>query len=633
MTSIPASEGAGSAYRPDIDGLRALAVLVVVAHHAWPSLAPGGFFGVDVFFVISGFLITGILKRDRARGPGDLLCFYARRVRRILPALVAMVAAVIATGLIILTPNDLALAGRSLESVGALASNRFFLSLTGYFSPEAVHQPLLHTWSLSIEEQFYLIWPLLLVVLLHPRLARFAPSIIAGLALVSFAETVRLSALGGLNEAFYYLRSRLWELLLGAFLAVVPMSRLPEAWRGPCAGVGVVAILFAASPAGGAAAWPGVMALFACAGAALVIAGQGQGPAGRLLASPAAVGVGLISYSLYLWHWPLLSLPQLVLSRPLSAGEASLAVALAFAVAWASWRWIERPFRSSGRARPAVTVGVGVVVLASLWVGGALLARSDGLPSRARPGVMAAQAAGVPVPEASCHNGAGAAVPPAGPCTTGPRSSLVIVWGDSHAAHLMPTVRVAASGNRVRQITKSSCPPVALPGSDPACAAFNREVLAEIGAQGPRTVVLSGRWTEYVRLDGGDTGRFEQRMRAGLAALRRALGPDVRIVIWGPTPEFAFEPPLCWARAVQAALDPERCLRAVPRDPGLVDGVERALLAAAGDGVEVVLPYRSMCAGGLCETRSSDGRFRFRDDDHLTPAGARGLAGLLRGRL
>lgn len=635
MTSVLASEGVGPGYRPDVDGLRAVAVTAVVAHHAWPGILPGGFFGVDVFFVISGFLITGILRREAVHGPAGLVNFYARRVRRILPALAVMTAAVLAFGLAALIPHDLDLLGQSAASAASLSSNRFFLGLTGYFSPDATLQPLLHTWSLSIEEQFYLGWPLALLVLFHPRLRRIAPWLIAALAILSFAESARLSALGGVDEAFYYLRSRLWELLLGGLLALAPLDRLAPRVRAGLGLAGLAAIGIGLSPIGGAVAWPGPMALLPCLGAALVIAAQGEGIAGRLLSSRPAVALGLISYSLYLWHWPLLSLPQLVLSRPLTPGEATLAVAAAAALAWGSWRWVERPFRRAGAVEARRAIAVGLATLVVGWGAGALLAKTQGLTGRAAPGVLAAQAAAEAPADLTCHNGGGTAIPPRAACTTGPATGgLVVLWGDSHAAHLAPLVRAAAGlEHRVRQVTKSSCPPVDLPGSDSGCAAFNRAVAEDLAREGPVTVVLSGRWTEYLRRDGRDLRRFETRMADGLADLRRTLGPDVRLVVWGPTPEFDFEPSMCWARAAQARLDVSRCETPPPRDATLTEAAGLALTRAAEGWAEVVLPFSALCSGKTCAAVAADGTFRFRDDDHLTESGARGLARLLAGRL
>ncbi len=634
MTSVPASERAGAVYRADVDGLRAVAVLAVVAHHAWPGLLAGGFYGVDVFFVISGFLITGILMRERAGGPRALLAFYARRVRRILPAMTVMLATVTAAALILMTPQDLALFGRSMASVGALSSNRFFLSMTGYFAPEAAQQPLLHTWSLSIEEQFYLIWPAAVLALFHPRLRPWAPWVIALVMLASFLEMTRLSVLSGINEAFYYLRSRLWELLLGALVAVVPITRVPQRWRGPLGAFGAAALAVGFSPLGGDRALPGMAASAACAGAALIIAAQGAGVVGRALAIRPAVVVGRISYSLYLWHWPLLSVPALVLSRHLAPMEATVAVGAALTLAWASWRWVEQPVRRGSRSGAGMTIGIGVAALAAIWAVGAGFSATGGLPARAAPGVMEAQAASTSQPptNAACHMPDGSAPPPTAACTSGPGPARVVLWGDSHAGHLAPALwRVGGdAGLSVRQASRSSCPPIPLSGTGEACADFDEAMAAQLADVRPDAVILAARWVEYFRRNGGDPALFRREVRAGLTALRSRLGPDVVLIVWGPTPEFDAPPTLCWARAAQARVDPSACDRMRPRDRALAREVERVLREEAdAAGARWISPYEALCPAATCVT--VDGRrFFYRDADHLSGAGADRTAPLLR---
>ncbi|MBX9574325.1 MAG: acyltransferase [Caulobacteraceae bacterium] len=634
MTSVPAGETFGGGYRPDVDGLRAVAVSAVVMGHAWPALVPGGFFGVDVFFVISGYLITRILMRERERGLSGILAFYERRVRRILPALAVMIGTVTLVALIILIPQDLDVLGQSIASVASLSSNRFFLSLTDYFAPDAAYQPLLHTWSLSIEEQFYLLWPLATLVLFHPKLARWSTLVIAAAATMSFSEAVRLSWHAAEAEAFYLLRSRAWELLLGALLATLPHERIPRSYRNACGFLGTALIFVAFSPLGASAPWPAVASLVPCAGTVLLISAQGQGIAGKLLSSPPAVGLGLISYSLYLWHWPLLSLPVLVLSRPLTILETAVALIVAFGMAWASWRWVERPFRSAGR-HGFFVVGAGVATLASVFLVGALLGRLQGLPVRAAPGVMLAQSASTSLPDThdSCHNVGGSVPPPRDACTLGLGARDVVVWGDSHAEHIVPLLVAAAPGSNVRHISKSSCPPMPLFGSPQDCERFNSAVLDDLEASPPDFVVISGRWVEYVRLSNGKLAEFEKQLDAGVWQVRSKLGADVELVIWGPTPDFMIAPTLCWARATQVGLRTEHCAIMPPRDLEVIDATTRVLQRVAErHGIAIVLPIESLCGPAGCRTVTGDGNFLFRDDDHLTVEGARSLVPLLVGR-
>lgn len=394
-------------------------------------------------------------------------------------------------------------------------------------------------------------------------------------------------------------------------------------------------ILFAFSPFGASAEWPAVASLAPCVGAALVIAARGEGMVGKLLSSAPAVGLGLISYSLYLWHWPLLSLPALVLSRPLTALEAAFAVIAALGLAWVSWRWVERPFRIGSR-RGFVAVGAGVAALAALFLGGAVLGRLQGLPVRAAPGVMAAQIAASSLPETHdrCHNVGGSVPPPRQGCTVGDGAPDVVVWGDSHGEHIMPLIVAAADGSPVRHISKSSCPPASLLGSVADCDAFISAVLDDLATKRPRTVVLAGRWLEYVRLSRGRIDDVEKQLDADFEQVRSRLGADVKLVLWGPTPDFAVAPPLCWARAKQVGLATDRCARLRPRDRAMIDATTAVLRrVAARHGITLILPFDSFCGPTVCRTVSADGAFLFRDDDHLTVHGARSLVPLVSGRL
>ncbi|HEY6579235.1 MAG TPA: acyltransferase, partial [Rhizomicrobium sp.] len=331
----------GHAYRPEIDGLRALAILPVVLFHYGAPGFRGGFVGVDVFFVISGYLITSLIQGEMEDGAFSLARFYERRVRRIFPALFAMLAVVSAAALIWFFPVDLVRYAQSLFATAVFGANFEFWREAGYFDAVANQKPLLHLWSIAVEEQFYLLFPALLLALrrVSPRARRAA---IGGVLVVSFA----LGAWGVAAApvaTFYLLPARAWELMLGALLALgafrAPKSRI-AAETLALAGLALIAAsVFAFTSQ---TPFPGPAALAPCLGAALVIlaARPENSFAGKLLATRPLVFTGLISYSLYLWHWPVFVFATYIGFREPSGAESALLIALSFALAVISWRYV-----------------------------------------------------------------------------------------------------------------------------------------------------------------------------------------------------------------------------------------------------------------------------------------------------
>lgn len=347
----------GAAYRPDIDGLRAVAVLAVVLFHAGMPGLGGGFVGVDIFFVISGYLITGNVAREIEAGRFTIAGFYVRRARRIVPALAVMLAATAIAAAVWLTPADMARFGISLVAAALSVSNIHFWSEAGYFDVAAGQKPLLHTWSLSVEEQFYLLLPLGLVLLARRRIG-FAP-VLASVAVASLAISI-LSVRFAPTAGFFLLPSRIWELLFGSLLSLgalpVAKSRAP---REAMAVAGLAAILVALLAFDPSTPFPGAAALLPCLGAGFLIAAGESGGltlVGRLLSLRPMVVVGLISYSLYLWHWPLIVLASYRFG-PSTALSIAAVVAASLVLAALSWRFVEQPFRRGFAASaPAVLV-------------------------------------------------------------------------------------------------------------------------------------------------------------------------------------------------------------------------------------------------------------------------------------
>ena len=341
-------------YRRDIDGLRAVAILPVLLFHAHVPGFSGGYVGVDIFFVISGYLITGIIAREVDQGRFSILRFYERRFRRIMPALALMMLAVLAASAWLYLPADLASVPKSALAATLFVSNLWFFTDTGYFAGGADVKPLLHTWSLAVEEQYYIGFPVLLMLLARAG-SRWRSAIVATLALLSLSLSVFMQR-DTSGFAFYLLPTRAWELFAGALLALGCIPAIRQRWkREAIAWGGMAAIMLAVACYDRDTLFPGIAAMAPVLGAAALIHAAPGTRAARLLGCPPLVGVGLISYSLYLWHWPLIVFTEYATDMPLAGYTRIAVIAAALIAALVSWRFVERPFRDS-RRMPAATI-------------------------------------------------------------------------------------------------------------------------------------------------------------------------------------------------------------------------------------------------------------------------------------
>ncbi len=622
-------------YRSDISGLRALAVVPVVLYHLNPALVPGGYVGVDIFFVISGYLITSILAKDLGEGHFSLLRFYDRRIRRIVPAYFAMALLTAIAALVLLPPDLLVGFGESLRSASIFFANRYFLSVTHYFGATPDTQFLLHTWSLSVEEQFYLAWPLVLAVLFHPRLARVRPFVVYALLAASLFIATR-NVVDRPLAAFYNANGRFWELLLGAVLALglVPPVRgrwVPEAM----AGVGLAMILAALALFDHHTVFPGLSALVPTIGALLLLWAGEQGRStivGRLLSFAPFAGIGLISYSLYLWHWPILAVYRyLTLGVQPGLVREALLLAVMVVVSILSWRFIEAPFRRHGPSNARsewISVGVGLVALGMLVALAWVMIATNGLPGRTSAAFLKAQtlAAEPWRGQKSCL----LAPRPDVPCRFGdmdPQAPLIVLWGDSFADHHAPALDALGREDKfgLLQLTKAGCAPEApdpalgsmVTGETRACNAFRANALEQILSE-PRVqlVIIGGNWP------GG--AALEPSMQKLQTAVDRIAAAGKPVVLVATAGQFSLGGGRCLLRFRFLGLDESWCNETRATSDAVALPLEKSLRAIADGrpGVSVFLPRALFCDAQACRPSSTDGLPLFRDNGHLNLSGS-----------
>ncbi|MFH0302826.1 acyltransferase family protein [Bradyrhizobium sp. 31Argb] len=599
-------------YRPDIDGLRAIAVMLVLIFHAFPEAAPGGFVGVDVFFVISGFLITGIIAHGLDEERFSLAVFYAKRIRRIFPALIVVLPVVLVAGWLVMLPSAYAQLGSDVFASAAFFANIALLLQSGYFDVESAKKPLLHLWSLGIEEQFYLFWPLLLMLAARLRLKLFWIAAILGA--VSFA--LNLSLIGANPVATFYLPfTRAFELLAGALLALgwsqIGKPSAASDWR---AFAGLALIALAVGLFDSHSPFPGWRAALPVAGSALLLSAPTAWLNRGVLASRPMVWIGLISYPLYLWHWPLLVFFALIKFSPLTLLERGLILLLSVLLAWATYRYIEKPLRF-GRPQPRklVALGASMVLVAAL---GGTVVWGRGYDFRLPPEIRAM--AGVSTQSAQwrfhqCLLDLGRDTSFADDCVDRDRRPLVVIWGDSTAGALLPGLRKAQETKNfgIAQFTSASCIPVLnvdIPGT-PNCRAMNDKVFSLIRDARPDIVLMHGTWDRYL-----------DEIAETAAALKRETG--ARVVVLGAVPTWRRGLPNEVLRyfLLYHGLLPARWSGGVTS--GWFDAVMREKLSPAG--AEFVSAWDVLCNGEGCLTRIGDsaGDITASDGIHLTEKGS-----------
>lgn len=604
--------GASVKYQPEIDGLRAIAVVPVVLFHSGLPGFQGGYVGVDVFFVISGFLITGIIAADIAAGRFSIFNFYERRVRRIIPALMTVLIATLVAGIALFLPYQLASLARASLAAIAFVSNFWFWSHSGYFAGSAALEPLIHTWSLAVEEQFYLFFPVGMWLLHRWRLPLLPAVVIVLIASLGLAVVLvhRVP-----SAAFYLLPTRTWELMIGAALSLgaVPPVRSRSIRELLCVG-GLALIAWPVFTYTPETVFPGASALPPCLGAAaIILAGRdGGGLATRAVGSRPLVGIGLISYSLYLWHWPIFVFSrQVLLTETLPKTAVACAITAALFLAWASWNWIEAPFRNRLRF-PRSRLFFATAAMAATACGTAAVS-ANGLPQRFAPEVLRIAAGKDDIPPLvdRCLGLRGAQSCPVG----APGAPSFAIWGDSHAAAVGDGIGIAArrAGRAGVLYAFNGCPPgegapsPTLPPPDQArCAERNHLILQKIAHDHRiNTVVLVAFWGNYLsRVPGPLLTALD-----GSIALLQKSKHEVVIVAGAPAPGFDVPFVLAQRRSRGAAAPP------FPAPAASVDPRLNAL--ARRHSVRILSLSDAFCRATECRLEIG-GRPLFFDGNHVS---------------
>jgi len=568
-------------YRREIDGLRALAVLPVIFFHAGFNFFSGGFIGVDIFFVISGYLITSIILAEKEAGSFTLLNFYERRARRILPALFVVLLVCIPFSWFWLLPNDFQDFSKSLSAVTAFSSNILFWRQSGYFDTSAELKPLLHTWSLAVEEQYYLLFPLFLSATW--RLGkRWMVALLAAIALASLLAA-HWGALNKPAAAFYLLPTRGWELMIGAlvayYLSTPRRPNFPHTLNQIFSTLGLICIVYAIVAFDKNTPFPGFHALVPTLGAGMIIVFSNPRTwAGKLLGSKAFVGIGLISYSAYLWHQPLFAFAR---QRSLEEPSKQILLALAFAalgLAYLSWKYIETPFRNKNRInrRKIFLYGsVGSALFMALGVSGCV---GHGFNTRFNDSIIKiSNEANDRNPDSErCHGGPSHLIPIQASCVLGAQDKPAgALLGDSHANALGAALNEALGkhGVGIKQMTTDGCPPVFDVYSNYAgLSCYNHtnavyEALADSAET--KTLIIASRWTKWLKTQGfnnGEGGIEEDDERVDIVAngekqinaepqrvallkakyvesIQRYLKANKRVILIYPIPEAGWNVP------------------------------------------------------------------------------------------
>jgi peptidoglycan/LPS O-acetylase OafA/YrhL len=641
-------------YRPDIDGLRAICIVSVVMFHAGFSDWSGGFVGVDIFFVISGFLITSLIIRQMQEGRFSLTGFYERRVRRLLAATIPVLIFTTLFAVAFYTSGNLVTYCKSLLAFATYTANWFFLSETGYFGTPPEVNPLLHSWSLAIEEQFYLVFPALLLVLV--RFPRAMVPCVAALAVLSFGYSQLEISRGLLDRAFYSSFSRFWELLAGALLALVPwVIDKTKAIAFPLRLAGLVLVIAPVFLYGHSTPFPGLAALLPVSGALLIIAASpdSRDPAWRLLTAAPVVYVGRISYSLYLWHWPMFGAVR-TLAFNANDFHMGIAIVLSVALAALSYHWIEQPIRTrrilpGGRHMAGMLASASAAALVFAVVGW----NAGGWPDRFGHDVerKAAHAATRFYLPAACYERDDTVRTEREFCTYGAAKNGkidLLLWGDSHASAIFTAFSTYADerGLSLAFAGRGGCPPLldAWRSNDAVlqqCRQFNDSVRAFIREKNIPAVALAARWSEYS--DGHQAILDQEHSRTDRATTRKVFETALTRTLYElkqRTVVFVEQVPQHKAKVPNAYLVLSRLggsLDSIAIDSLAHEKRQRYMSSfldriASGRSIGRLDPAKPLCSRKHCLVEA-DGKLLYSDHNHINRDGSLFIYPFVRSKL
>jgi len=624
-------------YRPEIDGLRALAIIPVILFHAGAGWFSGGFIGVDIFFVISGFLITSIILAERESGDFSYADFYSRRARRILPALFVVLAASCIVAWLWIVPSHLKGFGRTLSAVVLFASNMWLARGTGYFDNTSETNPLLHTWSLAVEEQYYFLFPLLICALWRFG-RRWLCFVLLALAITSLA----LAEYGWRTHPalnFYLLPTRAWELLFGSMAACYVRARPAVAQTPHAEGLALVGVLMTLAPVfifNQATPFPSVYGLVPTCGVALLLVFATRTTrVGRGLADKRLVVVGLVSYSAYLWHQPLFAFARIAWGENLIWQAYAVLIVLTAGLSWLSWRYVERPFRNPRAIPRRRALGCIVLVGFVLLAAGQAMDRTQGFP--ARLGAFNA--------EGNDNGGTGIRFGVWQQFGAKGKAVAFIVYGDSHARQYLRAMSELAEreGFAFASITHPGC--LALPGLgnlyqgrvEASCQAQLQELERRI-AGNSLPVWVAQRWAKRLATPAGtpigtlgESAEAERALFAALNQLHRRLGTERQLVLIGNVPATRLISQggyiACRFRGVTECPESFEA-----QDGELANLTERMRsYAHARANVTFFSPYDALCTLGQCQVAEGVESL-YSDHAHLSRTGARRVVAAMQAR-
>jgi len=616
-------------YRREIDGLRALAVVPVILFHAGFQLFGGGFVGVDIFFVISGYLITSIILAEKDAGTFTLAGFYERRARRILPALFVVMLACLPFAWFWLLPREMKDFSESLFAVTLFLSNHLFLSESGYFETAAEAKPLLHTWSLAVEEQYYLLFPLFLMLTW-----RFGKHLTAGLLIIMAIGSLALA--NSLVEskpdaAFFMLPTRAWELLIGALIAfrLFETANVGTLAKQIGSATGLALIVYAILFFNEDTPFPGLHALVPTMGAALIILfATDRTIVGQTLSSRLFVGIGLISYSTYLWHQPLLAFARHISPAEPSRLMMAILATSALVLAYFTWKYVETPFRNRARFSRGQIFWyalAGSLFFAAIGIVGYLTKGLESRLTKAQLELIALEKYdyGDIYRAGSCFIDINRKQDQfSDACRSKQLSNVTLVWGDSHAAALSYGLRQHAE---VSQYTSSGCPPVVSGMGDwrPKCKQLNDIVQEEIKHSRPARVFLHANWIMYDKAD--PITRIWETIR-----FIREHSPNTLITIIGPVPQWRPSLPAFIAKK-HLKLEEVGLLHS-PKFDELKQMDNQLAKIAAEQDIAFLSALDALCSGSQCQATVKTGEevtLAIWDYGHLTKEGSVLLASKL----